>query len=241
MSRSILLSVAWKCLVNQSLSGNSRMISLQLSKVVIILSTLSIFRVLTTAIPLDASSTHSQTSQLLRKSHVEEPIDHLDVGGRSLSHLQYRSDPPLTLTPPTSLSHPEPNSLSPRSLESMKGWTYRVLQTNVIQPVTKTAVEVFKDIDSTLNKWVAYADALDAMAPSSHFVLRYGDLRMEFWSPAPIAWTAVSGILKLYLLLGMMLYTFMTWTFWQYVGLAAVTVLFNVAAEGRGDRIIPVK
>lgn len=62
---------------------------------------------------------------------------------------------------------------------------------------------------------------------------------MEFWSPLPIAWTAVTGIIELHLLIGMMVYLFMTWTVWHYVNLAAVVVMIYHTGE-RPDRMLPI-
>ena len=129
-----------------------------------------------------------------------------------------------------------PTSLSPRSL---KGWTYRVITTHLILPAKTTALEILTSINATMHSFIRFSETLDSLAPSSHIKLSYGALRLEFWSPAPIAWTVVAEIVKLHALLGMMFVTLFSRVVWEYVGLVAVTVLFYAVAE-RPEGLIPV-
>lgn len=153
-----------------------------------------------------------------------------------LSSPSYPSLTPSSLASPSSISHQTPNPLSSRSL---KGWTYRFITTNFIIPTRDTAFSTFKDINDTMMQWMNYVAIIDSYAPSWHFTLGYGDLRMKFWSPAPIPWIVVTEILKLYLLLGMMVTTFFSRVYWEYATLAAVTVLFYAMGE-RPEGVIPV-
>lgn len=90
-----------------------------------------------------------------------------------------------------------------------------------------------------MEKWISYVDAIDALAPSSHFTLGYGEMRIEFWSPAPIAWLVVTKILQLYLLVGMMWYLCMSWVAWEYLSLGVVLVAMYHVGE-RPERVLNV-
>lgn len=155
------------------------------------------------------------------------------------SHPQAGSNCGLSRAIPNSLSRPEPNSLSSRSLAYIKGYTYRVLESHFIEPVKVTAQEMYKDLDATMRRIIRYVEVIDSHAPSTHFTLSCGSLRMKFWSPAFIAWTFVTGIIKLYLTVGMMFVTFFSRIVWQYLSLTAVTVLLYAIGD-RPDRVIPV-
>ncbi|KAG7005751.1 hypothetical protein G7Y79_00018g045580 [Physcia stellaris] len=153
-------------------------------------------------------------------------------------HNHHSLSPPSY--PPTSLNFlPAPSHLTPLSPRSLKGWTYRVITTHLILPTKTTFHSLITDINATMHSFIRFSSTIDSFAPSSHIKLSYGALRLEFLSPAPIAWTVVAEIVKLHALLGMMFVTLFSRVLWEYVGLVAVTVLFYAVGE-RPEGIIPV-
>ena len=154
----------------------------------------------------------------------------------SLSPASHPPAPPNPFSQPFPLSHRTPTSLTPRTL---KTWTHRVLTTHLILPTKTTLHTLFTEINATMHAFIRFSETLDSYAPSSHIKLSYGALRLEFLSPAPIAWTVVAEIVKLHALLGMVFATLFSRVLWEYAGLVAVTVLFYAVGE-RPEGIIPV-
>ncbi|KAL9011474.1 MAG: hypothetical protein Q9173_003692 [Seirophora scorigena] len=194
-----------------------------LSKWNIFLVILSIIVILTTALPLDDSN-----EPTLKAATSGQSTDHLHLSPPwpIRTHNLATSDPRLTPTPPTSLSHPAPNSLSPRSLASIPGWTHHFVKTQLIVPVKDSARLVSQDINATMHRMIRHVRAVDARAPSSQLVIGYGELQMVFWSPRVLAWNFVARIIEYYLLLGTMIFTHFTLLWVKYASLAAVALAF---------------
>ncbi|KAI4119898.1 MAG: hypothetical protein LQ345_000156 [Seirophora villosa] len=208
------------------------MISRQLSKWNIFLLILSVLVVLTTPL-LPLGDSNEPTLQPLKAATSRQTSDHLHISSPwpIRTHNPATSDPRLTPTPPTSLSHPAPNSLSPRLLA---GWTHYFVKTQFIVPVQDSARLVSQDINATLHRMIRYVRAIDARTPSSELVIGYSGLQMVFLSPRVLAWNFIASIIEYYLLLGTIIFTHFTLLWVKYASLAAVALAFY----HRGNRLV---
>ncbi|KAI4167404.1 MAG: hypothetical protein LQ348_007664 [Seirophora lacunosa] len=196
------------------------MISQQLPKWNIFLLILSILVILTTPLPLDDSNEPTATSRQTTDLHVSPPWP-------IQPHNSATSDPRLTPTPPTSLSHPAPNSLSPRLPASIRGWTHHFVKTQFIVPVQDSARLVSQDINATLHRLIRHVRAIDARTPSSELVIGYSSgLQLVLLSPRVLAWNFIASIIEYYLLLGTIIFTHFTLVWVKYASLAAVALAF---------------
>ena len=131
-----------------------------------------------------------------------------------------------------------PSTLSHRSLRTFENATYHFISIHVIDPGKRFATELFDDIDVAMNRWISYYRTIDSYTPSTHVTLSLGSLRMEFWSPAPIPYIAITKIIELYMLLGMMWWTVFSKIYWEFGGnmLGVVVLMYAIEWADRHQR-----
>lgn len=132
----------------------------------------------------------------------------------------------------TSLSSPaaDPNPLTFRSFAST---AYHYTNLTIIQPGAKSIKQIGQEVDSAVRRWMAYVDQIASYAPTqSYFTLSLGNLRLTFWSPAPIAWEVVTKILEAKLLILMVWYAVFRPVLWIYGTAAAVWLTLQFMDNG---------
>ena len=213
----------------------------QLPYLGVLLPILSIVNSLASAIPFESSNVGHNLRQLSGRTGFLTPanilgVDHAflpktAIHGRVEKRDEYRTS--------TSISHPAPNSLFPRSFASLKGRAFRVLEMTVITPTTQALHGLKRRVDDTFARFDRYVKAIQSFAPRSHFTLRLGSVQMEFWSPAIIPWVLVTSVIQTYMLIGMMWYAVLGKVVWLYATAAAIWVTLRLGPQF-GDRIIGI-
>ncbi|KAL8990982.1 MAG: hypothetical protein Q9169_007976 [Polycauliona sp. 2 TL-2023] len=103
-------------------------------------------------------------------------------------------------------SRPRPDS-SFKSSSSSKDIKSHFTSLYFVDPLSDAFHLVVDDVKRALDTWRRWVEALDAVTPThKYFALLVGGARIILWSPLPIAWTVVTEILKIEMLLGLVAY-----------------------------------
>ncbi|KAL8672878.1 MAG: hypothetical protein Q9168_002687 [Polycauliona sp. 1 TL-2023] len=142
--------------------------------------------------------------------------------------------PPSSLSPLTSFTQPIPSTLSTRSLRSFGNITVHYTSLYLIDPTVSRLKRAGDDIAYAMDKWIKFVDELDdeAQAPDSHFTLGLGSIAVTIWSPAPVAWTVVAGVLKAISLFYFLSDGAFGRVFWFYVYATLFWITFELGLKG---------
>lgn len=164
-------------------------------------------------------------------------VDHARPSADLHSKLEEYRPPYPTIS--TSLSHPAPNSLSPRSFTRYMDMAYRWLNMQYLVAIEKTIDDAIIDTEYAFDAWTKFVETIDSTRPTSNFTLTLGSLQLDFRSEALIAWTVVASIIKGFsftLIMGVAMFGRQIWYLTKLVGpwLAVVVTFRHIELLGAG-------
>ena len=133
-----------------------------------------------------------------------------------------------------SVSDLSTNALSRRSLSTIPGVTIHFLERYVGQPTTRLFNSIAHDVNDAMYKFKSYVATIESYAPRSSYRFTLGKYQLTFYSPLPIAWNFVTGIIESHILLGLVMWAVFGRVLWVYATGATVLVTMGLLQAENG-------